>query len=101
MNSYNLMSNVEIIEDIANKIKRKRLAMNLSQEELSKKTGISVHAISNIENGKSFSLDNLIKIMRALNCINNLENIIPVVLYDPYLALDKKEEKKKEKILQL
>ena len=83
----------EIINEIANRIKKLRIEKNISQELLSKKTGLSIHTISNIENGKSFTIENLIKIMRVLDIVDRIYNLIPTVENNPYLiALNKKEK---------
>ena len=80
---YILSSDYEIIKDIAKRIKKKRISLNYSQEYMAKKTGLSMHTISNIENGKTYTIDNLIKVMRVLGMISNLETLISDVVLDP------------------
>ena len=97
MKNYLLLSDKEILLDISNKLKKYRLSKNISQEEISKKTGISIHSISNIENGKSFTIENLIKYMIALDISYKLENLIPNIEYNPYELINEKNEKKRVK----
>jgi len=40
---------------------------NMKQQDLAKKAGVSRSTLSNIENGKSIELDNLLRIAKALN----------------------------------
>lgn len=86
------MSNKAISDDLALRIKRYRLQAGYSQEDISKKTGLSVHSISNIENGKNINFDNLIKVLRALGLINNVRLLVPEILNSPFDDLNKKNE---------
>lgn len=53
---------------IGNKIYQLRRSLNMTQQELAEKTGISVTFLSEIENGrKSMSVDTLIKLSRGLH----------------------------------
>lgn len=45
----------------------KRLRGQMKQQDLAQKAGVSRTTLSNIENGKSIELDNLLKIAKALN----------------------------------
>lgn len=51
-----------------NKVKEKRLSLNLSQEELAKKSGISRQVISKIENNEevNVNVDTIKKISKVL-----------------------------------
>ncbi len=82
MASYILMSEREIIRDIAKKLKKTRIWLNMSQEYVSRKTGLSLHTISNIENGKTYTLENLIKLLQLYGMVENLNNLID----DPVLS---------------
>ena len=92
MSSYLLMTNEAISNDIATRIKRYRLQAGYSQEDLSKKTGLSLHSISNIETGKNITFDNLIKVLRALGLINNVRLLVPDTLNSPFDELKRKSE---------
>ena len=83
MASYVLISDYEVLQDIANKIKKKRISLNISQEDVAIKTGLSKHTISNIENGNSYTMDSFIKVMRYLGMISNLETVISDIIMDP------------------
>lgn len=79
-----LLSNEEIKKNLGNRIKRYRIDSGYSQKELSVKTGVSFHSISNIENGKGMAIENLIKILRYFNLLDNLLNLVPEVDDNPY-----------------
>lgn len=84
MDSLFLYNNEEIKKIIGAKIKRYRINAGYSQSDLAKRSGISIHSISNIENGNGFTLDNLLNIMRSLNLINNIDKLIPDVADNPF-----------------
>lgn len=54
-------------------LKNKRIQMNLTLSELSKKTGLSTTYISNLENGRKGnpSRETMIELANALNCSVN------------------------------
>ena len=84
MDALFLYSNDEIKNIIGKKIKNYRIDLGYSQKDLAKRSGISIHSISNIENGNGVTLDNLINIMRALNILNNIDNLVPDVASNPF-----------------
>jgi transcriptional regulator with XRE-family HTH domain len=65
-----------IAEDIGDRLKNLRLDRNYSQKKLCELTGLSIKAILNAEKGKS-NIVTYIKLLRALNCLDHLENFIP------------------------
>jgi len=71
------MSDNEIIRDIGKRLKTLRLRKNITQESLSKKTGLNRVTISKIERGQKTSLFSLIQILRGLDELQRLDSIIP------------------------
>ena len=86
------MTNEAICKDLAMRIKRYRIQAGYSQEDISRKTGISLHSISNIETGKNITFDNLIKVLRTLGLINNVKLLVPEILNSPFDELKRKPE---------
>ena len=84
MKNLFLKNNNEILKDLGKQIRRVRIERKMSQEALSKHSGVSTHSISNIENGKDFSVDNLISILRSLSLLENLTLLIPDIAPNPY-----------------
>ena len=54
-----------------------RVEAGYKQEEMAQYAGISNATITRIENGASYSIESLFRIMRALGIIQNLEIVIP------------------------
>jgi len=97
---YNIMkkeriNKTEILTDLGIKLKKIRLNENLTQKEVSEKTGIDRATISQIENGKNTSVVYLLKLLNQYNKLEDFLNVLylpeisPIELY----KLDKKKKK--------
>ncbi len=98
------MSDSEIIRDIGRRIKQLRLNKNMSQETLSERTGLHRVTLSNIERGQKMSLLTIIQILRGLDELQRLDNIIPEERLSPLQlaklqSRQRKRASKKTKIL--
>ena len=67
----------EYISELGKKIKTYRIMKELSQEDLSDKNGISKKSISRLEQGESIQMDNLFKILIALDLGDNIDLLVP------------------------
>lgn len=65
-----LASDKVLLKEIGQKVKRLRIAANVSQKALAERSGVSAFSISQIENGSNPSLLTLLMILRALNALN-------------------------------
>ena len=83
-----LASDKVLLKEIGQKVKRLRLAANLSQKALAERSGVSAFSISQIENGSNPSLLTLLMILRALNALNMLYMFFEEDLPDPIAMAD-------------
>ena len=97
MPSYYLIDDYEILQDIARKIKKKRISLKFSQAHVAKKTGLSMHTISNIETGKAYTIESFIKVMRVLGMIDNLDRVISDVVVSPDMVIRQKKVRQRVK----
>jgi len=75
MNEIYEMNNKNLSALIGHKFKRIRINSNMTQKELSEKSGIALMTISGFESGRSsVSLITLIQLLRALNKLELIEN---------------------------
>ena len=65
-----------ILKEIAGKIKRRRLKQNITQQVLAEKVGLNRTTIRDAEQGKSFGVLTLIRIVRGLDALEELENFL-------------------------
>ena len=96
MDWYSL-TNHRIEEVLGERLKQQRLQYNITQNELSVKTGISRVSISKIERGLGVNLSSIIAIMRALHILDNIENLVPVQEISPIEMIKLKNKNKKKR----
>jgi transcriptional regulator with XRE-family HTH domain len=90
MSDWLFLTEKEILEEIGLRLKQIRVRHNLTQKELSVETGLSVSTISLIEQGRSTTVESLIRILTRLNRIKDFESVFRV---GENLELKKKFEK--------
>ena len=81
INSEN--NNSTVLRELGARIKRNRIDMQLSQQDFAAKAGISTRTLSAAENGEDIRLSSLIRIIRTLGCLENLDLLLPELAFDP------------------
>lgn len=66
-----------ILQDLGHNIAKERLRSGLTQVQLATEAGVSLPTIKRLEAGNSTQLTNLIRILRALNLLDNFANLVP------------------------
>lgn len=85
----------EYIRELGQKIKLYRIMKEMSQQDLEDKTGVSKRSISRLEQGDSVQVDNLFKILLALDLGENIELLVPDQTRRPSFYLEKIDNKPK------
>lgn len=83
----------EMLQTLGASIRSARLADNLSLETLAARSGISVSALRNLENGKNASTVTLLEVCRTLRRTDWILNIAPPEINDA--LFDRAEPKKR------
>ena len=78
MNDWTFLTEQEILKELGRRLKKIRLQHNLTQKEMSVEVGLSVSTISLIEQGRSTTVESLIRILIRLNRIKDFESIFRV-----------------------
>ena len=84
MESLQLKNYIELQKLLGKRIKNYRLDIGWSQKDLSKMSGVSVHTISNVENGNGLTICILVSLLRALNLLDNFGLLVPEVGINPF-----------------
>lgn len=90
-----LLTNPEIEKELGERLKRRRLDLNFSQETIAERSGLSRRTITAIENGEGSTLSTLIALLRALNALDCIEPILPDPGPSPLLLARLQEEPRK------
>ncbi len=69
----------EILIDLGNQIRKKRIEMNLSQNDFAIKCGVSSSTIVRIESGTDARISNLIRVLDGFGALENINLLIPKV----------------------
>ena len=76
MNDIYALTDNAILVQMGTKLKEARIERNLSQKDLAAACGLSTFSISQMENGHNTSLLSLIMVLRALNRLEILEELL-------------------------
>ncbi|MDR2916527.1 MAG: helix-turn-helix domain-containing protein [Tannerella sp.] len=95
-NLYHL-NNIQILSELGNSLKRKRINSHLTQKDLAERAGVSEFTINGLERGRNVSLDTLISVLRQLNQLDLLNRFLQPDPIAPDVLL-KLEKKKKQRV---
>jgi len=66
-----------IRKELGNRIKRYRISLNITQNQLSEQCGISMSTLMRIEDGDDTKMSNVLKILSAFSLAENINLLIP------------------------
>ncbi len=75
MLAINISTPKSIMQNLKDRFKQKRLSLNLTQEGLANKSGVSLGSVKRFESSGEISLESLLKIALVLNCLDDFKNI--------------------------
>ena len=67
----------DVLKELSVRFKQYRIASDMTQAELAKKSTVSLRTISRFEKGEEIGLLTIIKLLKALDIAKNLEVLIP------------------------
>jgi len=87
MSRLGSMTDSAVLTEIGSRLARLRLQRNLTQAQLAREAGVSTRTLIRLENGESSQVTNLIRVVRALGLLGNLDAFIPQPLPSPIAQL--------------
>jgi transcriptional regulator with XRE-family HTH domain len=79
------LSNLQ--HDLGHRLRQLRLARNLDQRSVADKAGISLRALSKLENGQGSTLETFLRTLRALDYVKGIDMIAPEPTVSPLALL--------------
>jgi len=76
-------SDEAVLKEMGHRITQYRLNLNKSQAVLAHESGISPRTLIRVEQGQSVQASSLIRILRALQLVENLNTLIPEPVVSP------------------
>ncbi len=87
-----------IARSIAGRMRRKRLMLNITQQSLSQKSGVSLGSLKRFENSYEISLKHLLQLALALDSLDDFQNVFSANNYqsiDEILVMKKTKERER------
>ena len=97
MISVNMITPGEIQMAIASRARDHRLDLNLSQQTLSEKSGVSYGSLKKFEQTGQISLESLLKLAVILGCMDDFKALFALKSAEEALSLDELLENGKRK----
>ena len=72
-----LTPDAAVLEELGRRLSRHRLNRNQSQAEVAREAGVSLRTLVRMEQGQPSTLINLIRVLRALDLLDNVEALVP------------------------
>lgn len=91
------LSDPAILQKIGRRIRDYRIRMEMTQNELAEKSGVSMGTIVRVEQGNPISTLLLISILRTMGLLENLDVLLPELSISP-LQMRKMQGKKVQRI---
>ncbi|MBZ0265760.1 helix-turn-helix transcriptional regulator [bacterium] len=88
-------SDAAVLGEIGKRLAQYRLNINWPQHKLAKEAGISLPTIKRLEAGESVQALSLLRVMRVLELLPNLEVAIPEVLESPIQKVNRMGKRRK------
>lgn len=75
--SYHKLNDAAVLREIGRRLRRERLNADMTQAELAERVGLSRKTVQNTEDGKNCSLETLVRILRGLDRLGQLDAFLP------------------------
>ena len=85
-----LLSDDAILDELGERLARHRIDRQLTQAQLAEQAGVSKRTVERIEAGSSAQLSSLIRVLRVLELLPNLEQLVPEAGQRPMDLLQRK-----------
>ena len=76
-------SDTALLQQLGERLRQYRLNRNMTQAALAKEAGVSGRTINRIEHGQSTQLSNLIRVLRSLGLLENMDALVPEPTMSP------------------
>jgi transcriptional regulator with XRE-family HTH domain len=89
----------ELRQELTVRAKERRLALNISQQELAERSGVSLGSIKRFEGSGLISLSSLLEIALVLGCLGDFDTLFvakgePLSLFEPEPKKRKRSSRK-------
>ena len=83
-----------VLTELGTRLARRRIDLQLTQEALAEQAGIGKRTLERIEAGKAAQLTTLVRVLRQLDAMSGLENLVPEAGPRPMDLLKRKNKQR-------
>ena len=73
--ALSLKSPKDVLEEVRDRFKRRRLALNLTQAGLAKRSGVALGSLKRLETTGLVAFDSLLKLALVLDCLGDFDKL--------------------------
>lgn len=95
MEHHYYMTDSAALNLLGQRIAQHRLEQNRTQAELAHEAGVSKRTIERLEGGESIHTTNLVRVLRVLGVLANLNELVPTPVPSPLEVLRSKQKRRK------
>ena len=95
--SFTESTDREILAELGRRLREFRLGMDLTADLLAERAGLSVTTVLNAERGRNPTLETVVKILRILGRLDNLEAFLPAPGISPMDLLRRGTRKRRRR----
>ncbi len=95
MNLTAMLSDEAILAELGRRLADRRIARELTQADVAERAGIGKRTLERIEAGGSSQLSNLVRVLRALELMEELDQLVPLPSSSPMALLKTREGQRK------
>lgn len=89
------LSDEAVLQELGRRLTQYRLNLNLTQQALAREAGISLRTLNRIECGEPSQTSNVVRVLRALGLLGNVEALVPEAPVSPVQQLKLKGKARK------
>ena len=90
-----LLADEAILAEMGRRVARRRLDLSVTQADVAEQAGVSKRTVERIESGASAQMSSFIRVLRVLDLLPGLEQMIPEAGPSPMALLRRKGKKRR------
>ena len=84
-----------VLNELGERIAHRRIQAGLTQASLAEQAGVSRSTVDRLERGHSVQLNNLVRVLRELDLLNNLDVVLPPATPTPMELLEREGKRQR------
>lgn len=87
MSDLRFLTTSQLQCELGTRLRNLRLSHNFAQRATAEKAGVSERALRNLESGRGSTVETLVRVLKALDCLQGIEVLAPEASVNPMMLL--------------